>query len=736
MKDRRILRAIVTLFTCMFTTTALAYDIVVRNTDGVRIYYNYINNGQELEVTYGNNYSGSVIIPDSVTIYENNYPVTCIGNGVFANCTNLTSITIGNCVTSIGYEAFAHCTNLTSVTIGTNVMSIGRAAFSDCSNLGSVTIPNSVTSIGIQAFYGCLNLTSITIGNSVTSIGDNAFSYCNHLTSIIIPNSVTSIGHAAFRECDGLTTITIGNNVTSIGNRAFLYCCNLASVTIPNSVTSLGSGAFEGCWSLTTVTIGNSVTSIGDNTFAGCSDLTTITIGNSVTSIGREAFLSCSVLTSVTIPNSVTSIRDSAFKGCSSLTIITIPNSVTSIRENTFEGCTSLTSITIPNNVTTIGECAFKDCTSLTTITIPNSVTSIGHSAFYNTPWLNNKPDGLVYAGLLTYSYKGKVPEGKIIVIEEGTRGIANNAFANCIDLTSISIPNSVTSIGERAFQNCSELTDVYSYVDVAPDAAANAFEGSFINQATLHVPETSVNKYKRTNVWTNFGTIVSVPAITYMVDGQVYKTDTPMVGETIIAEPEPTKEGYTFSGWSEIPETMPAHDVTITGTFALDSHAEPCAKPTIRYKNGVLSFECKTEGAEFVYEIYDDDIKTGNGSTVDLSVTYTITVFATRESYKDSEIATATLCWIDAEPQTEGITEDTPTDVVNVKAMPVLIQRDGNAMTISGASAGTPISVYDLSGKMLGQATAVDGVTQVVCENSEKVVIVRVGERSVKVAR
>ena len=191
---------------------ASAHDIEVKNSDGVAIYYNYINDGAELAVTYRGSsaayysyeYSGNVVIPEEVTYENRTLKVTSIGDQAFYYCKGLTSVTIGNSVTSIGGAAFAHCTGLTSVTIG-----------------------NSVTSIGESAFSGCSGLTSVTIGNSVTSIGDWAFAHCTGLTSVTIPNSVTSIGNYAFYNCSGLTSVTIGNSVTSIGYNAFAFCTNL-----------------------------------------------------------------------------------------------------------------------------------------------------------------------------------------------------------------------------------------------------------------------------------------------------------------------------------------------------------------------------------------------------------------------------------------------------------------------------------------------------------------------------
>ena len=251
-------------------------------------------------------------------------------------------------------------------------------------------------------------------------------------------------------------------NVTSIGEKAFYGCTGLTSVTIPNSVTSIGGYAFWYCTGLTSITIPNSVTSIGDCAFYGCTGLTSVTIPNSVTRIGWYAFYGCSSLTAITIPNSVTSIGDGSFFDCSGLTSVTIPNSVTSIGIEAFWGCTGLTSVTIPNSVTNIGNFAFSGCTGLTSITIPNSVTRIGR-----------------------------------------------RAFQQCTGLTSVTIGNSVTSIGGAAFVNCSELADVYCYAEKVPSTQSDAFQGSYIEYATLHVPDASLEDYKNTAPWSGFGKIV-----------------------------------------------------------------------------------------------------------------------------------------------------------------------------------------------------------------------------------
>ena len=517
---------------------------------------------------------------------------------------------------------------------------------------GSVAIPEkvqyegteySVTSIGNRAFSDCYGLTSVTIGNNVTSIGDWAFSWCSGLPSITVPNSVTSIGNDAFAFCSGLQKVIVkdiaawcGISFSGTSSNPLYYAHRLYSdenteiteLIIPNSLTSIGYAAFYGCAGLTSITIPNSVTSIGNSAFSGCSGLTSITIGNSVTSIGAYAFTACSGLTSITIPNSVTSIGESAFFRCSGLTSITIGNSVKSIGDKAFQYCSGLTSITIGNSVMSIGNAAFSGCIGLTSITIPNSVTSIG-----------------------------------------------NAAFLNCSGLTSITIGSGVKSVSYHAFASCTELTDVYCYAENVPSTSTDAFEGSYIEYATLHVPTTSIDAYKSNEPWSNFKIIMGLDGTT--------------------------------------PET------------------QKCAKPTIRYNNGQISFGCDTEGVEFVSSITDNDIKSYATSTIQLSVTYIITVYANKSGYQNSETATATLCWIDKEPQTEGITNG----VAQIPAKAVLIQSEGGMLTIQGVDDGTLVNVYSANGTQAGSAFSQSGQA-VVATNLQagSVAIVKIGEKAVKV--
>ena len=256
-------------------------------------------------------------------------------------------------------------------------------------------------------------------------------------------------------------------DVTAIGSRAF-FGNEITSIVIPNSVTSIGEFAFANCYYLSTINIPKNLTTINEALFRQCHSLTSITIPNSVTSIGYNAFLDCIGLTTISIPNSVEEIKSSAFNGCVNLKHVDLPNNISELKNETFQKCKSLTSIVIPNSVKTIGMLTFSECTSLTSITIPNSVLSIS-------------------------SY----------------------AFKSCSGLTSITLGSGISSIASESFANCTQLTDVYCYAKSVP-GASGAFVGSYIEYATLHVPNGCSAAYKAVAPWKNFKSIVE------MVDAKV----------------------------------------------------------------------------------------------------------------------------------------------------------------------------------------------------------------------
>ncbi|KAA6301056.1 MAG: hypothetical protein EZS26_002772, partial [Candidatus Ordinivivax streblomastigis] len=327
--------------------------------------------------------------------------------------------------------------NSAKVTATVTYASLTTAAFF---YKGNVTIPrevstggkvHSVTSIGDQAFYNCPGLTSITIPNSITSIGNYAFSGCSGLTGILaIPNSVTSIGSSAFSGCgltnvileDGTTTLSFGTSYSSSAN-AF-YNCPITSLYLGRNISYYDYySPFKDKTTLTSLTISNSVTSIGNSVFEGCSGLTR----------------------TLTIPNSVTSIGNFAFSGCSGLTgTLTIPNSVTSIGSSAFSGCSGLTNLILEDGTTTL---------------------SFGTSS-YAVETFSNCPITTLYLGRnISYDYSYSPFKDKTtltsLTIPNLVTSIGSSAFRNCSGLTELIIPNSVTSIEDYAFYGCSGLTEL-----------------------------------------------------------------------------------------------------------------------------------------------------------------------------------------------------------------------------------------------------------------------------------
>lgn len=435
------------------------------------------------------------------------------------------------------------------------------------------------------------------------------------------------------------------------------------------SVTSIGEKAFYKCSGLTSVIIPNSITTIGESAFQACSGLTSVTIPTKVIEIGSFAFYGCSGLTSMTIPNNVTTIGRSAFRDCSSLTSVSIPNSVTTIGGSVFRNCSSLTSVNIPNNVNFIGGAAFYNCSSLTSVNIPNGITSINGSTFRNCSSLTSLTIPQNITSIENYAFSG-CSSLTSVTIPESVTSIYEGAFSGCSNLTAVIIPNTLNNIPNKLFANCSSLKDVYCYIEHVPTTAGDAFDDTPIGSATLHVPDSGVNEYKAIMPWSKFGTIVGLGIL-------------------------------------------------------------KCAIPSIQYANGMLTFNSETEGAVCESTITNTDINSYSGNEVKLCVTYNIRAYATKDGYENSNAATATLCWVDVEPRTEGISNS----IAQVKAQAVLIQSDNGMVTVSGVDDDTTISAYNVSGQMLGTAKASGNQAKLNTNLRQgEIAIVKVGNKSIKV--
>ena len=621
----------------------------------------------------------SITLPDGITILH---------EGTFAYCKGLKSIKIPDTVTALECTltgVFYQCTALESIFLSSNTTSIGNVCFYKCTSLTSIVIPDKVTTIGSSAFYGCSNLNSVTIGKSVTNIYSKAFAECKSFESVVClaenaptansdafensyienvtlfvpdaslnsyksvtpwnlfetvkgiseyaPNSQQPASQTA--EINGIYYILVGKSrtaeVTSSPSNNYS-----GSITIPESVeykgftyqvTQIGEKAFYQCYNLTSVSIPNSVITIGNSAFSACFNLLSINLPNSIQDIGGHAFANCNNLASITLPDGITILHEGTFAYCKGLKSIKIPDTVTALEctlTGVFYQCTALESIFLSSNTTSIGNVCFYKCTSLTSIVIPDKVTTIGSSAFYG-----------------------------------------------CSNLNSVTIGKSVTNIYSKAFAECKSLESVVCMAENAPTANSNAFENSYIEHVTLYVPENSVDKYKTQEPWNKFGQINPFSGsikytLTYKVDGAVYKTYQLEAGSTITPEPAPTKEGYTFSGWSDIPQTMPNHDVTVNGTFTINKYKLTYMVDGSEYKSydieygASITLEVAPTKEGYTFSGWSDIPSTMPAQDVTVTGTftvnkYTLTYMVDGDAYKTYEIEYGARITPEAEPTKEG---------------------------------------------------------------------------------
>ena len=604
-------------------------------------------------------------------------------------------------VTDLG-EVFTDNTDITSfdeLQYFTGLISIGKESFKGCGNLNSVSIPNSVTTIDNNAFQGCTSLTSVHITDLAA--------WCN-ISFKSIESNPLYYAHDLYIGDNKVTDLFIPESVTTISNYSFIHCKGLTSVTIPNSVTSIGNSVFQGCTGLTSVNISNNVTTIRSFTFYGCRSLTSVDIPEKVKSIGKSAFNGCSGLNSVTIPKTVTSIGESAFANCGNLPnvycyALNVPTTQSNAFDNTNIESSALhvPRASIDNYFTTIPWSGFGYFLPVEIVEDENHISFADMNvwALCMANWDTDENGSLSYVEAAAVTSLGEVfaDNADITSFDElqyftGLTGIDDNAFMGCSNLASVTLPENISSIGAYAFygckalttftipqgvsevgayafRGCTGLTDVYCVAQDVPVTASNAFNNSNIGNATLHVVVSSYNAYKNALPWKNFKNMLG--------------------------------------------------DIPV-----------PCAAPVISYRNGQIVFDCDTEGVTFKSDITCEDIAAREESTIDLTVAYTITVYATKEGYNPSETVTATLCWIETEP-----VDAVATGTLEIAAMPVLVKSRGGVITVEGVGNGTTVSVYTTGGMLVGSATAVDRTATVSTSlPAGTVAVVKIGEKAVKI--
>ena len=442
--------------------------------------------------------------------------VRSIGDNAFYGCKNLKTIKLGDSVTEIGTSAFQSCIQLENIIFTDSVTTIQGSAFAYCRALKSMDLPDNLQTIGTYAFSDCTALEEVVLPDSLTSLGGAAFTVNNSLKKVTFGSGLTEISASVFYKCPALETVEFaeGGALKTIGVSAFADCYKLASITIPKGVETIGAKAFAMQLStetteegetlisvqstLTDVGIPSTITSIGTDAFAGTKfymDAMTgndyIYVGNwiigapntlkeTLTSIPADGFkegtygiadsalMGFKVLEKVYLPDSVCYIGGAAFQSNEKLFVFqcTDDSLLKKVGMYSFAGCRILKELILGPKVEVIEEGAFMSCTLLNktdddeNVLTPKSLVKVGQKAFEGTK-LAEKPDesGVIYADkwLVGYAKDATVTS---VTLRSDTVGIADYAFANCENLSSLIIPNKndLKYIGRGAFCRCMQL--------------------------------------------------------------------------------------------------------------------------------------------------------------------------------------------------------------------------------------------------------------------------------------
>jgi hypothetical protein len=360
----------------------------------------------------------------------------------------------GLAVSIIGADVFQGNTNVTSVTIPYGVTNIGPSICQDCSSLGSISFPGSLPYVESGACWDCGSLTNATFGEGVSEIGPAAFISCAKLNNITFPASLTSIDDDTFAYCIGLTNMYFLGNAPSVISDSFgaaeiAYYLPCTEGWTNWNVNYTDVPAVPWWQMLLTWT-----TNDGNITITGCSNLcgtSTLTLPGTLNGLP------------------VTAIGANAFANLTNLTVLNFPNSITNIEADAFAGCTRLVSIYFSDNAPAVDPSAFSGDTNATVYYLSGA--SGWSSTFGGVPALMSTPQTqfsyTTNVGVIdTITITGYTGPGGVVTIPEAINGlpvtgIAGDAFSLNANLTSVTIPSTITSVGDWAFRDCSSLTAI-----------------------------------------------------------------------------------------------------------------------------------------------------------------------------------------------------------------------------------------------------------------------------------
>ena len=384
----------------------------------------------------------------------------------------------GYTVAGIEKEVFRNRTTLESITLPAKLTTLGDRVFSGCTSLKKVVMPGTVTSMGTEVFKDTAIESAGPSGSGcdyefgwTDRIPAYAFNYIQSLTEVTMPDTITEIGEYAFYHCGLQGVLTLPASLTSLERSAFSECRTITSVVIPDSLAEMGEYVFYDCLALQKAQIGENcaLTGVPEAAFTNCKVLENIDLSAGITSIGSNAFRGCEAFTQITIPAAVTSIGDSAIRDCVNLETVTFAegSSLSFIGSSAFENDKKLAAVEIPGNTTRIGDYAFYGCSVLKKVTLPESVNTMGIQIFRNTAietagplgsgcdyefgWTAAVPDyGFDYITTLTS-----------LTLPDTITSMGRNAVSECWNLPEITLPADLTNLGDQVFNKCESLTSI-----------------------------------------------------------------------------------------------------------------------------------------------------------------------------------------------------------------------------------------------------------------------------------